>query len=125
MRSLPAGQERVLRRERMLWTGRDGRGFRGRDCGVRVRGAGFGGLPCSPLAPGGVRGQRRGEARRAEGGEVAHLRAGRQEWFLDGGASPATAALLKRSFGGLERSGGALHIRRKCTRRRMGRALEA
>ena len=31
------------------------------------RGAGYGGLPCSPRAPGGVRGQRRGEARRADG----------------------------------------------------------
>jgi glycine/D-amino acid oxidase-like deaminating enzyme len=66
-------------------------------------------------------------------GKLAGLRAGRlpiyepgvQEWFLDGGASPATAALLKRSFGGLERSGGALHIRRKRSRRRMGRALDA
>lgn len=43
-------------------------------------------------------------------GKLAGLRAGRlpiyepgvQEWFLDGGASPATAALLERSFGGLE-----------------------
>src|SRR5919107_1880794 len=75
MRSLLAGQERVLRRERTLWTGCDGREFRGRDRGVRE--AGYGGLPCSPRALGGVRGQRRGEARRAEGGEVAHLRAGR------------------------------------------------
>ena len=66
-------------------------------------------------------------------GKLAGLRARRlpiyepgvQEWFLDGGASPATAALLKRSFGGLERSGGALHIRRKRSRRRMGRALDA
>src|SRR5918998_6673334 len=52
----------------MLWTGRDRREFRGRDRGVRIRGADYGGLPCSPRAPGGVRGQRRGEARRAEGG---------------------------------------------------------
>ena len=66
-------------------------------------------------------------------GKLAGLRAGRlpiyepgvQEWFLDGGASPATAALLERSFGGLERSGGALHSRRKRSRRRMGRALDA
>jgi hypothetical protein len=65
--------------------------------------------------------------------KLAGLRAGMlpiyepgvQEWILDGGASPATAALLKRSFGGLERSGGALHIRRKRSRRRMGRALDA
>lgn len=43
-------------------------------------------------------------------GKLAGLRAGRlpiyepgvQEWFLDGGASPATAALLKRSFGALK-----------------------
>jgi UDPglucose 6-dehydrogenase len=42
-------------------------------------------------------------------GKLAGLRAGTlpiyepgvQEWFLDGGASPATAALLKRSFGAL------------------------
>ena len=66
-------------------------------------------------------------------GKLARLRAGRlpiyepgvQGWFLDGGASPATAALLERYFGGLERSGGALHIRRKRSRRRMGRALDA
>ena len=65
-------------------------------------------------------------------GKLAGLRAGRlpiyepgvQEWFLDWGASPATAALLERSFGGLERSGGALHSRRKRSRRRMGRALD-
>ena|SRR5215218_6543890 len=67
MRSLLAGQERVLRRERMLWTGRDRREFRGRYRGLRVRGAGYAGLPCSPRAPGCVRGQRRGEARRADG----------------------------------------------------------
>ena len=66
-------------------------------------------------------------------GKLAGLRAGRlpiyepgvRGWFLDGGASPATAALLERSFGSLERSGGALHIRRKRPRRRMGRALDA
>jgi hypothetical protein len=34
-------------------------------CGLR--GAGYGGLPCSPRAPGGVRGLRRGEARRPYG----------------------------------------------------------
>jgi hypothetical protein len=123
-RSLLAGQVRVLRRERMVWTGCDGREFRGRDRGVRVRGAGYGGLPCSPRAPGGVPGQRRGEARRAEGGRLPIYEPGVQEWFLDWGASPATAALLERSFGGLERSGGALHSRRKRSRRRMGRALD-
>jgi hypothetical protein len=56
---------------------------------------------------------------------LGYCEPGVQEWFLDEGASPATAALLKRSFGGLDRSGGALHSRRKRSRRRMGRALDA
>jgi hypothetical protein len=56
---------------------------------------------------------------------MGYCEPGVQEWFLDEGASPATAALLKRSFGGLDRSGGALHSRRKRSRRRMGRALDA
>ena len=55
---------------------------------------------------------------------LGYCEPGVQEWFLDG-ASPATAAFLKRSFGGLERSGGALHSHRKRSRRRMGRALDA
>ena len=56
---------------------------------------------------------------------LGYCEPGVQEWFLDEGASPATAALLEQSFGGLERSGGALHSRRKRSRRRMGRALDA
>jgi hypothetical protein len=56
---------------------------------------------------------------------LGYCEPGVQEWFLDEGASPATAALLKRSFGGLDRSGGALYSRRKRLRRRMGRALDA
>src|SRR5215216_1664351 len=125
MRSLLAGQERVLRCERMLWTGCDGREFRGRDRGVRMRGAGYGGLPCSSRAPGGARGQRRATLAGLRAGRLPIYEPGVQKWFLDGGASPATAALLERSFGGLERSGGALHSRRKRPRRRMGRALDA
>jgi hypothetical protein len=62
-----------------------GQGFGVGIVGVRVRGAGYGGLPCLPRAPGGVHRQRRGGSSPGRGRGLPIYEPGVQEWFLDGG----------------------------------------